>query len=154
MRTTNTPTVTSYDGRWIVDGFLLTNKNGEPQLHWDNHQQVAHNGMAVSWSPDSHRVVMVDHSGKGVIFYCAELEDGQWYDVPLSRPYHAPEGQETADPKQPANARVDKVKLGKWVSPNEIQIIKRVLADNPQQRFEYTLVLKFENGKAVEHAAN
>jgi hypothetical protein len=65
--------------------------------------------------------------------------------------YHAPEGQDTDDPKQRANDRVDKVELGKWISPTEIQIMKRVLADNPPsnpQWFDYTLVLRFENGKA------
>ena len=157
IRTTNTPTVISYDGQWVMDGFLLTDKNGESKLHWDSLRQVAHNGMAVFWSPDSQRVVMVDHSGRGVLFFCAELQNGQWYDVPVSRPYHAPEGQDTDDPKQPANDRVDKVELGKWISPTELHIMKRVLADNSRsnpQWFDYTLVLRFENGKAVEYAAN
>src|SRR5258708_34437602 len=72
IRTTNTPTVISYDGQWVVDGCLLTDKNGESKLHWDGLQQVAHNGMAVSWAAGSQRVGMVNGSRRSAVVFASE----------------------------------------------------------------------------------
>ena len=146
MRTTNTPTVISYDRQWIMDGFLLTDKNGEPKLHWDNGQQVAHNGMAVSWSPDSQRVVMVDHSGKAVIFYSADRENNQWYEAKVTN----------SDPQRPEGSRVEEVELLDWISPTEIQIKERYLLGdppNPPQWEEHVTTLRFD-GNNVLYPAN
>ena len=108
------PEVASYDELWIMDGLLLTDKNGYTQLHLGtDDRQVAHNGFAISWSPDSQRVVIADHSGKAVIIYAAQRENGQWYEAKLTND----------DPKRPAPPiGVEKIELLNWLSPTTLQV--------------------------------
>lgn len=113
--------VTSYDGKWVLDGFLLRdNQTHEPVLpQFDTGGQVAHNGIAVSWSPDSQRFVLVDHSGKALVIYAAERKNDQWYYAQVAN----------HDPQQPAMARVEGIQLGNWISPTELQITHRFLVE-------------------------
>jgi hypothetical protein len=142
------PKVASLDNQWLVNGFSIKNaKTGETVLNWNNGGQVAHNGIAVSWSPDSKRVVLVDHSGKGVLIFGAELENGQWYETKLGN----------LDPQRPAKAwGVETVDLLNWLSPTTIQIREHYHVIVPVKGWEWqehVTSLQFQ-GDSLTYAAN
>ena len=148
--------VTSFDHKWTVGAlgshYAIFDSAGQPLFMWEP-ETFYHESVSVSFSPDSKHVVVMDQQPRAAQFFCAELGDGQWHNVPLPLLYRGPEGEQTSDPKQPPHARVDKVELGDWISLTEINIMKSVLADTPpsgSQRFDYTLILSFENSEALE----
>ena len=70
----NTPRVESPNNKWVVDGFdLFSVGTGDPVIHFNNYGQVSHNGIDVSWSPDSKRFVILDRDGRGFRWSPAKL---------------------------------------------------------------------------------
>jgi hypothetical protein len=137
--------VTSFDHNWSAgargDGFAIYDQWGQPVLLWDDGAFVRESA-TVSWSPDSRRVIILDQQGRAAQFFGAELINGQWQIVQLS-----------ADPKEPALARVTKAELGKWVNLNTVEITFRHLIDvppNPEPKWiTYTTTISFAEGTAT-----
>jgi hypothetical protein len=122
------PVATSYDGKWIVKGFEILNRERKVVFKWNDAEVYPNQkSVTVSWSPDSSRVIILQQLGRDAMFFAAELTPkNQWKNVhtvlqPLQNPGKS--GQRlVSDPRTPSEAEVTREELLEWVSPTMIRL--------------------------------
>jgi len=148
------PEAASFDRKWTVRGFTILDAQGNVVFGWDSDPNiVSRDSITISWSPDSKHVVVLDQLWRTGMLFCAELKNDGWVNVPFDTTYQITNDKQSEDPHTPIGLVVEKVTLGRWVSPTEIMITKNCLTQDEDAKtsgkVDYTTAIQFKDGEAM-----
>jgi hypothetical protein len=140
------PKTESYDHKWIVEGFTIHDAQGKKVFSWQDNGGVVRKYMVVSWSPDSQRVILLDHFPRGAMLFAAQLVNGVWQSVPTDMNLNALELRYYAYPK---TSLINRISILDWVSVTAFKIEDKFMVDDlPSPLFHWetaTETLQFTN---------
>ena len=141
---TRRPSLTIINGSWkVLPSTMLKVKK---VFSWQDNGGVVRQYMVVSWSPDSQRVILLDHFPRGAMLFAAQLVNGIWQSVPTDMNLNALELRYFAYPK---TSLINRISVLDWISVTAFKMEDQFMIDDlPNPLFHWetaTETLQFTN---------